>query len=87
MEVMGAWKTWMEGIGDGLVDMGTPMANGRAVADDGSDATPTLLNGYTIVQAEDMDAAMTMTEGHPFLADNDGKFSIEVHELLPVPGM
>ena len=86
-EVMGAWKSWMEGVGDALVDMGQPMANGQAVLDNGESAEATLLNGYTIVQAENMDAAMKMTEGHPFLSDSDGKFAIEVHELEPVPGM
>ena len=86
-EVMGKWAAWMERVGDALVDVGAPMANGRAVADNGDNVEATALNGYTIVQAEDMDGALALTEGHPFLSDNDGKFSIEVHELMPVPEM
>jgi len=85
--VMAKWKEWMEKVGDSMVDMGMPMANGVSIVDDGSGGTPSQLNGYTIVQAEDMDGAKALVEGHPFLSEGSGKFSVEIHELLPVPGM
>ncbi|HUA13030.1 MAG TPA: YciI family protein [Candidatus Sulfotelmatobacter sp.] len=81
---MQAWQAWAGKAGSGLVDMGSPMANGSAVVDDGSSSTASDLNGYSIIQAEDMNAAKAMLEGHPFLSDKSGKFSIEVFELVPI---
>lgn len=86
-EVMSAWGQWMEGIGSAMVDMGQPLANGEAVVDNGTTGTATQLSGYTIIQAEDMESAKKLVEGHPFLVDKTGQFCVEVHEMLPVPGM
>ncbi len=85
--IMAKWGEWMEEVGNAMVDMGQPMANGEAVVDDGSAGTATQLSGYTIIQAEDMAGARKLVENHPFLSDKTGKFSVEVHELLSVPGM
>lgn len=86
-KVMGAWKTWMEKLGPAMVDMGQPMANGRSVVDDGSEGKALLLTGYSIIEAANMDEAVKLVDGHPFLSDKTGKFSVEVFELMPVPGM
>ena len=83
--VMGKWQAWMGKVGDALIDVGAPMANGEAIVDDGSSGTATQLNGYTIVEADDTDAVRVLLDGHPFLSDRSGKFSVEIHELLPVP--
>jgi len=85
--VMAKWKEWVEKVGNAMLDMGQPMANGVSVIDNGSKGTPTQLNGYSIIQAEDMDGAKALVEGHPFLSDGSGEFSVEIHELMPVPGM
>ncbi|HSX47675.1 MAG TPA: YciI family protein, partial [Patescibacteria group bacterium] len=69
------------------IDMGQPMANGRAVVDDGSNKEPLELTGYSIIEATNMDEAVELVDGHPFLSDKTGKFSVEVFELMPVPGM
>lgn len=82
---MGLWQAWIAKAGTGLVDVGFPMANGRVVVDDGSSAEASALNGYSIVQAEDMDGALSLVQDHPFLSAKSGKFSLEVFELLPVP--
>lgn len=84
-EVMEKWQVWMEKVGDALLDVGSPMANGVCVVDDGSDGTATSLSGYSIIQAENMDAAKKLVEGHPFLTEGKGNFSVEVHQLLPAP--
>ncbi len=86
-EIMGKWKTWMEKVGNGMVDMGQPMANGQSVVDDGSFSQTLELSGYSIIQAETMDQALELVKDHPFLSDQTGKFSVEVFELLPVPDM
>jgi len=83
--IMAKWAEWMGKVGPAMVDMGQPMANGEAVVDDGSAGTATQLSGYTIIQAEDMAGAKKLVDGHPFLSDKTGKFSVEIFELLPVP--
>ena len=86
-KIMGAWKVWMEKIGDAMLDMGQPMANGKAVVDDGSQKPALELSGYSIIQADSMANAVEMVKDHPLLSDKSGKFSVEVFELMPVPGM
>ena len=66
---------------------GQPMAKGESVVDDGSEGKALQLSGYSIIQAEDMASAKELVDGHPFLSDKTGAFSVEVFELLPVPGM
>ena len=83
--VMQKWQEWMGRVGAGLTDMGAPMGNGTAIVDDGSTGTATQLNGYTIVEAADLDSAKALVDGHPFLSDSTGDFSVEIHELMPIP--
>lgn len=84
-KTMAGWQAWMSKVGPALVDVGSPMANGKVVVDDGSTATATDLNGYSIIEAENMDRALQLVDGHPFLSDRTGHFSVEVFELMPVP--
>lgn len=86
-KIMMGWKTWMEKLGDKMLDMGKPLTNGKVVVDDGSEGKALELSGYSIIQAEDMDAALKLVEDHPFLSDKTGKFSVEVFELMPQPSM
>ncbi len=84
-QTMAGWQTWMGKVGSALTDMGSPMTNGKAVVDNGSIGTATELNGYSILEAENMDEALKLVDGHPFLSDKSGKFSVEVFELVPIP--
>lgn len=81
------WKNWMDGVGSALTDMGSPMGNGRSVVDDGSTGKVLELSGYSIVEADNIDEAVKLVDGHPFLVDKSGKFSVEVFELYPAPEM
>jgi hypothetical protein len=80
-----AWGDWMGRVGSALVDGGAPFGSRSAVADDGAATEPSDQNGYTIVEAESIDAARAMVEGHPFLSEGKGRFSIEIFELAPMP--
>ena len=84
-EVMEAWKNWMGKVGDALLDVGQPMANGVAIVDDGSDGQATILSGYSLLQANDIEEAKKLLADHPFLSEGRGNFKIEIHELMPVP--
>jgi hypothetical protein len=72
------WPEWLAGIGDALVDIGSPMRNGIVLHADGSTSeTATSLNGFGIVQAEDRGQALELLRDHPFLAHGH----IEVFEV------
>jgi hypothetical protein len=81
------WNEWMTKVGPAMLDMGNPMSAGVSVVDDGSEGTADEFSGYSIIEATDMAAAKALTEGHPFLSDHTGKFSVDIFELLPVPSM
>jgi hypothetical protein len=77
-----AWGSWMGQIGSALVDQGSPCGGGTVVVDDGSSAKISGITGYTIVEANDLNAATALTKGHPLLTDNKGLYSVEVLELI-----
>ena len=85
-EEMGKWQVWAEKCGTGLVDIGTPLANGQHMSESGSPSSDKGVMGYSILQAESMDEAKKMMEAHPHLSFGVG-CDIEVHESLPTPGM
>lgn len=69
-DVMAAWMGWFESIGDSLVDGGNPFGAGRQVTKNGTkdlsgDDSP--LTGYSIVNAENMDAAEKLLDGCPII--------------------
>ena len=80
-EMGAAWGAWMGKVGSALVDEGAPFGAGGVVVDDGSMATLTNLSGYTIVEADSLEAAKALTQGNPLLAGNFGQLSIEIFEL------
>ncbi|HCU92302.1 MAG TPA: hypothetical protein DHU96_06000 [Actinobacteria bacterium] len=83
-EQMKAWGDWMGRVGPALVDQGAPFGARTAVGDNGAVASPSDQNGYTIVEADSLDAARALTDGHPFLSEGKGRFSIEIFELTPM---
>jgi hypothetical protein len=85
-KVMGDWMAWAGRVGDGMVDFGTPLANGVRVTPDGSAPSSSEVVGYTLLEAPDLDAALALAKDHPHL-DMPGGCSIEVHEAQPIPGM
>ena len=86
-EVMAAWSAWMQSVGPALADIGTPFGPGISIVDNGTMGTPTALTGYSIVEADSMDAAQSLASNHPFLSDGKGDFAVDVYELMPVPMM
>ena len=76
--VMEAWMAWFTQIGASIVDMGSPVSEMRTVAADGSvgHGVGQPITGYTVVQADDLDAALALAKGAPL----DAGMSIEVAE-------
>jgi DNA-binding CsgD family transcriptional regulator len=74
------WPEWFDGIGDALVEVGSPMKDGVVLHPDGStsdDATG--LRGYGRIQAEDRREALALLRDHPLLSL--GEWVIELFEV------
>jgi hypothetical protein len=83
-EQMKAWTEWMGKAGSAITDQGNPLTPRASVRDDGSTAEPSDQNGYTIVEAPDLDAAKALLDGHPFLSEGKGRFAVEIFEIVPM---
>ncbi len=79
---MDAWMAWAKRTGSALADLGSPL--GQAAHISGT-AGPGLIGGYSILQADSLDAARKLLDGHPHLSMPS--FSIDVLEFLPMLGM
>ena len=75
------WPQWFTRIGDALVDLGSPTANGLVLHSDGATRDDTAgLNGYSIVRARDRQELLGLLADHPYLGLG-GEHRIEVFEL------
>jgi hypothetical protein len=77
---MEPWLAWYRKCGKAIVDQGTPLGKGVCIDNKGISKGKTLVTGYSIVQAKDMDAAKAMLADHPHLMMP--KTSIEVLEMM-----
>ncbi len=74
------WMAWFDGMGDQLADPGKPVFVRASVGYTDSDSTD--LGGYSIISAEDIDAALAIAKGCPHLDRGGG---VEVGQLADVP--
>ena len=81
---MEPWMEWIAKCGDALVDLGAPLDVGQNLSKTGSSASDKSVTGYSILQAENMDGAKALLQGHPHLDWGPG-CEIEVHEAMPLP--
>jgi hypothetical protein len=82
---MDAWMTWSKKATAAIVDMGAPLGKSLRVTPGGTTASTNDLGGYSVLQAESKEALAETLKGHPHFMMPDG--SIEVVELMPIPGM
>ena len=82
---MDAWMSWGNKAKSAIVDMGAPLGKGLHVTTDGAKAQPNDLGGYSIMQGETKEAVAEQLKGHPHFMMAGG--SIEVVEIMPIPGM
>ena len=78
---MEAWGAWFASLGAAVVDGGDPFGASSTVAPDGSVTSGGSqgATGYSIVNADSLDAAAEMAKGCPVLA---GGGSVDVYEGL-----
>ena len=82
---MDAWTSWGKKAAGSIVDMGAPLGKSLRVTPGGSSPSTNDLGGYSLLQAESKEALAETLKGHPHFMTPDG--SIEVVEVMPIPGM
>ena len=84
-EVMKAWEAWYKDLGSAVVDPGYPFTPAaKSIASDGtvSDGPAgAMATGYTIIQADSFDKAVSMARSCPVL---QGGADISVFETFEV---
>ncbi len=78
------YKQWLSSLGEAAISPANPLKNTHTVSSDGEviDEGKSTMSGYTIVEAESMEAALEMAKTCPFL-DIGG--NLEVSELIQMP--
>jgi hypothetical protein len=76
---MAKWKAWIGGLGDAVVNPGTPLAKSKLVSSRGvSDTGENRLTGFSMVMAESMDAALELAQRCPYVDHG----TVEVAEVM-----
>ena len=80
--VMAKWQAWLGGLGAAVVDGGNPagpsMTVGSSGVTEGGGANP--MSGYSLVEADNMEAAIEMAKGCPAAIDG----TVEVAEAMEI---
>lgn len=79
------WMAWAQNCGDHLVEMGSPLYNGRTLTPGGIKDSASPVTGYSVLQAESREAAEKMLEEHPHLTWIEG-CTIELMECMEMGG-
>lgn len=82
---MDAWMSWSKRAASSIADLGSPLGKSLRVTKDGASPVTNDLGGYSILQAESKEALAEVLKGHPHFMAPDS--SIEVVEIMPMPGM
>ncbi len=78
------YKQWLSSLGDAAVSPANPLKDTCTVNADGSVTSggSSTMSGFTVVEADSMDAATKMAKSCPFLEIGG---SLEVSELMKMP--
>ncbi len=81
MAQMNKWKTWVEGLGETVINPGTPLLNSKIVSSGTvqDDNDPNSMKGFAVVKAENMESAIEIAKSDPFL-ENGG--TIRVSQMM-----
>lgn len=80
-KIMKAWTDWFGVLGGALVDGGNPVSKVKTIASNGtvSDGGVNPSSGYSVIKADNLDAAVALAKACPVL---EGGASIEVAETF-----
>ncbi len=81
MAQMEKWSAWVKGLGETIVNPGTPLPVSKVVTSDRveDDTGPNSMKGFAVVKADSMAAAVDIARSDPFL-ENGG--TIRVSEMM-----
>lgn len=79
-EVNAAWSAWFADLGADLADAGNPIYDRRTLGNCGTNSD-SVLGGYSLVTAADLDSALELAKGCPVLHGGGG---VEVGEVTSV---
>jgi len=76
------WQAWIDGLGDAVVNPGTPLGRSKTVSAAGITETDRSnhLTGFSIVKADSMDKALEFVKACPFLEIGN----VEVAEVMKI---
>ena len=79
------YMDWLASLGSAAVSPANPLRDTRTIHPDGTVATGgrSTMSGYTIIEVESMEAALSIAKACPFLEIGG---SLEVSELAEMPG-
>ncbi|MEE8331869.1 MAG: hypothetical protein V3R84_08860 [Acidimicrobiia bacterium] len=79
-KLIAAWGSWLQGLGDSLIDPGNPSVAAKTVTSDGvaEGGGPNPVSGYSLLRAADVHAAISATAGCPIF---DAGGHIEIVQL------
>lgn len=79
------YMEWISSLGEAAVSPANPLKDTMTVSPDGTVTTggTTTMSGYTIIEADSMDAALSIARACPFLEIGG---SLEVSQLMKMPG-
>jgi len=71
------WQAWIEGLGEAVVNPGTPLKQSRTLGSDGvKEGGP--LSGFAVIEAGSIEEAVDMAKSDPFLEMG----SVQVAEMI-----
>lgn len=81
MVQVGKWKAWVEGLGEKVVNSGTPLLKTKIItsSDVQDENDPNSMNGFAVIKAESIEAAIEISKSDPFL-ENGG--TIRVSQMM-----
>jgi hypothetical protein len=79
------YMKWLKSLGGAAISPANPLKNTSTVNPDASISSggTTTMSGYTVIEADSMDAALSIAKACPFLKIGG---SLEVSELMKMPG-
>ena len=80
-QMMAAFGAWAASVGDHMIDSGAPLGASKTVSPEGvSDGAPEAgPRGYSLISADDLDAAAGLVKNHPFVGRGG---SLQVSEAV-----
>lgn len=78
------YSAWLSELGDALVSPANPVTKSHTISPDGrvEEGSGVQMSGFSILEADSIDAAVKMATGCPFLEVGG---TLEVSELAPMP--